>query len=141
MMKDTLDLNQVTTCIEKGAMIAHLAEGGWDIDCDPFNETPVKIISNIKEREAGNGIVSSAPELSQLGNLPKTLPVKARKLLKASGLGRDTWSIPDTNQVIPSCIKGNFATVAATVSLHPLLKSLCEKAGLLVSSSANPCGG
>ena len=84
-MKDTLDLNQVTACIEKGAIIAHLAEGGWGIDGDPFNESSVKIILNIKKHETSKSIVFLASELNQLGSLPKPLPVKARKLLKATG--------------------------------------------------------
>jgi L-threonylcarbamoyladenylate synthase len=139
-MKDVLDLNLVTAHIKKGGIIAYPTEGVWGIGCDPYNEASVKIILHLKDREVGKGLVLVASDLGQIENLVQPLPINAQKLLKASCPGTDTWLIPDSNQVIPSWIKGNFATVAVRVSQHSLVKSICEKVGLLVSTSANPSG-
>jgi L-threonylcarbamoyladenylate synthase len=47
--------------------------------------------------------------------------------------------LPDTEQSIPSWIKGDFDTVAVRVTAHALVVELCEAiGGMLVSTSANP---
>lgn len=68
------------------------------------------------------------------------MPINTRNLLDASCPGLDTWLMPDTNQIISSWIKGNFATVAVRASHHPLVKSMYKKVGLLVSTHSKPSG-
>lgn len=137
-MTDALDLVTVVDHIKKGGIIAYPTEGVWGLGCDPFNEKSVYKILALKSREVDKGLVLVAANLDQIKPLLNTLPQSARDLLESSCPGPDTWLIPDTDQVIPQWIKGNFDTVAIRVSKHPLVKSLCERVGLLVSTSANP---
>jgi L-threonylcarbamoyladenylate synthase len=139
-MKGALDLNLITAHLKKGGIIAYPTEGVWGLGCDPFNEKSVKKVLRLKDREVDKGLVLVASDLGQIENLVQPLPINARNLLEAACPGPDTWLIPDTNQAIPSWIKGNFDTVAVRVSQHPLVKSVCNKVGLLVSTSANPAG-
>jgi L-threonylcarbamoyladenylate synthase len=139
-MTDALDLSTTTAYIKKGGIVAYPTEGVWGLGCDPFNEVSVNKILQLKEREVDKGLVLVAANLGQIKSLLQPLSQNARDLLKASCPGPDTWLIPDTDQVMPSWIKGNFATVAIRISQHPIVKSLCERVGLLVSTSANPSG-
>ena len=139
-MKGSIDFTAAEAHLKKGGIIAYPTEGVWGLGCDPFNKVAVKKILTLKGREIEKGLVLVAANLGQIKPLVKPLPQQARDLLKASCPGPDTWLIPDINHVIPSWIKGNFVTVAVRVSQHPIVKSLCESAGLLVSTSANPSG-
>ena len=139
-MKGSIDFTVAEAHLKKGGIIAYPTEGVWGLGCDPYNEVSVKTILAIKDREIDKGLVLVAANLGQIKFLIKPLSQSARDLLEASCPGPDTWLIPDTDQAIPSWIKGKFDTVAIRVSKHPLVKSLCERVGLLVSTSANPSG-
>jgi L-threonylcarbamoyladenylate synthase len=139
-MTDVLDLAEVPSFIESGGVIAYPTEGVWGLGCDPYNEKSVSRILQLKSREVDKGLVLVAVNLEQIQPLVQGLPQNARDLLQSSCPGPDTWLIPDTDQLIPRWIKGNFDTVAVRVSKHPLVKNLCERVGLLVSTSANPSG-
>ncbi len=139
-MKHAPDLSTVQSHLKRGGIIAYPTEGVWGLGCDPFNETAVLRILELKEREQEKGLILVASALQQIEMLLESLPLPARQQLQSACPGPDTWLIPDPNQKIPSWIKGSFATVAVRVSQHPLVSSLCEQCGLLVSSSANPSG-
>ena len=139
-MTDSYRLASAAEHIKKGGIIAYPTEGVWGLGCDPYNQEAVRQVLKIKDRPEEKGLILVAASLQQLSPLLKNLPAGSRSLLEASCPGPDTWLIPDPDQIIPAWIKGNFATVAVRVSQHPIVKSLCEKAGLLVSTSANPAG-
>ncbi|MBN4075075.1 MAG: tRNA threonylcarbamoyladenosine biosynthesis protein RimN [SAR86 cluster bacterium] len=139
-MTNAFDLTAAAAHIKKGGIVAYPTEGVWGLGCDPFNKESVQKILDLKGREVGKGLVLVAADLAQIKSLVQPLSQSARDLLEASCPGPDTWLIPDTDQVIPSWIKGNFATVAIRISKLSLVKSLCERVGLLVSTSANPSG-
>ncbi|MFL2840813.1 MAG: L-threonylcarbamoyladenylate synthase [Pseudohongiellaceae bacterium] len=139
-MIDILELTAAAAHIKQGGIIAYPTEGVWGLGCDPFNEESVRKILDLKGRQADKGLVLVAANLDQIKPLLQPLSQSARDLLESSCPGPDTWLIPDADQTIPSWIKGNYATVAVRVSKHPLVKSLCERVGLLVSTSANPSG-
>ena len=139
-MTGVIDFKTLAAHLEEGGVIAYPTEGVWGLGCDPLNEVSVKKICALKGRNVEKGLVLVAANLDQINFLTKTLSRHAQAILEASCPGPDTWLIPDTDKVIPSWIKGNFVTVAVRVSQHPIVKSLCENIGLLVSTSANPSG-
>lgn len=139
-MADSASLASAAEHIKKGGIIAYPTEGVWGLGCDPYNQEAVNQLLKMKDRPEEKGLILVAASLQQLMPLLETLSSNSRSLLEASCPGPDTWLIPDTHQVIPSWIKGNFPSVAIRVSQHPIVKSLCEKSGLLVSTSANPAG-
>ncbi len=139
-MKHTLNLSTIHDHLKRGGIIAYPTEGVWGLGCDPYNETAVLRILELKGRELEKGLILVASGLQQIDMLLEGLPLSARQQLQSACPGPDTWLIPDPNQKIPSWIKGSFATVAVRVSQHPVVKSLCGQCGLLVSSSANPAG-
>jgi L-threonylcarbamoyladenylate synthase len=139
-MKQTLDLSIVQSHLKRGGIIAYPTEGVWGLGCDPFNETAVIRILELKGREQEKGLILVASALQQIEMLLEDLPPLARHQLQSACPGPDTWLIPDPNQKIPPWIKGSFATVAVRVSQHLLVSTLCDQCGLLVSTSANPAG-
>ena len=139
-MIDTSILANAVEYIRQGGIIAYPTEGVWGLGCDPYNKAAVIKILQLKDRPIEKGLILVAASLQQITPLLGPLSQNYRSVLEASCPGPDTWLIPDTDQVIPSWIKGNFDTVAVRISLHPVVKSLCEKVGLLVSTSANPAG-
>jgi L-threonylcarbamoyladenylate synthase len=65
------------------------------------------------------------------------LPRK-REIL-ATWPGPVTWILP-ARPGIPSWLRGNNQGLAVRISNHPEVRELCENAGILVSTSANPAG-
>ncbi len=139
-MTEDLTISSIRDHINAGGIIAYPTEGVWGLGCDPNNERAVMRILQLKGREVEKGLILVASSLDQIGPLIEQLPTAARTRLEQSCPGPDTWLIPDPNQVIPVWIKGSFTSVAIRVSKHPLVRTLCEACGLLVSTSANPAG-
>ena len=127
--------------LEEGGVIAYPSEGVWGLGCDPFNQSAVMKILELKSRSVDKGLILVASSLEQLTPLLSDLPPEYQKLLVKACPGPDTWLIPDPSQFIPPWIKGQFATVAVRISEHPLIKAMCDKfSGAVVSTSANPAG-
>ena len=53
--------------------------------------------------------------------------------------GPVTWILP-ANPAVPAWIRGNSGGIAVRVPAYPLVRQLCQYAGILVSTSANPEG-
>ncbi|PHQ98021.1 MAG: tRNA threonylcarbamoyladenosine biosynthesis protein RimN, partial [Marinosulfonomonas sp.] len=52
-----------------------------------------------------------------------------------------TCLLPDVNRQVPDWVRGSHSSIAVRVSEHPVVKALCESAGMpLVSTSCNPAG-
>ncbi len=125
--------------LKQGGVICHPCEGVWGFACDPFNESAVKRVLEIKQRPMSKGLIliGSRAEVfdSELENVPSELGIK----IKDSWPGHITWILP--NNRFPIWISGDFDSVAVRVPDHPQSRDLAEKfGGPLVSTSANRSG-
>jgi L-threonylcarbamoyladenylate synthase len=133
------DIEKAARLIQQGAVIAYPTEGVWGLGCDPYNKEAVDRILALKKRPISKGLILVAGSVEQIANLATNLKPEHAGLLQESWPGPHTWLLPDTEQSIPSWIKGDFDTVAVRVTAHALVVELCEAiGGMLVSTSANP---
>lgn len=132
-------LHQALRCIRSGGVLAYPTEAVWGLGCDPNNEEAVKRILDLKSRPEHKGLVLVGSSLDQFSHL--ILPLSADDLKKVSATwpGPVTWILPCNDQV-PTWLRGEHHSLAIRISAHPMVKALCDAAGPLVSTSANPAG-
>ena len=132
-------LEDAVGILRRGGVIAYPTESVWGLGCAPQNKKAVQRILEMKKRPEEKGLILVAGNIKQVEPLISRLEPQYREILEASWPGPNTWLVPDVDQIIPSWIKGQFATVAVRVSDHPLVADLCQGlGGMLVSTSANP---
>ena len=133
-------LVQSAHAIARGEVVAYPTEAVWGLGCDPFDQSAVQRILNLKRRPANKGLILVAADISQFNFLLNTLSKAQLATLQLSWPGHTTWLVPHNNRV-PYLLSGSHSTIALRVSAHPLVRALCLlNRGPIVSTSANPQG-
>ena len=133
-------VKQAVQALRQGEIIAYPTEGVFGLGCDPFSETAVLRLLDLKQRPMEKGVILVASRLEQVSDyiVWPAIPDPIQQKMKASWPGAVTWVVPATEQV-PVWVTGGRETVAIRVSAHPVVQALCEGfGGALVSTSANP---
>lgn len=126
--------------LRAGGVIAYPTEGVWGLGCDPCNETAVRRLLALKQRDPAKGLILVAADIDQFEPLLQKVSAHHRERLDASWPGPHTWLVDDEGKA-PRLIRGRHSRVALRVSAHPLVRSLCRAfGGPVVSTSANPAG-
>lgn len=133
-------LIQSAKALAGGDVLAYPTEAVWGLGCDPFNAKAVQRILWLKRRSVDKGLILVAANIEQFDFVLSSLTEKQRAVLKASWPGHTTWLVPHNN-LLPSFLSGQHASIALRVSAHPLVQALCLlNKGPIVSTSANPQG-
>ena len=120
-------------------MIAYPTEAVYGLGCLPWDYRAVARLLSIKKRSVEKGLIIVAADLEQvLHMIDLTGGFQADEVF-ASWPGPITWVLP-ASDLVPGWIRGSHPEVAIRLSAHPLVRQLCESAGPLVSTSANPEG-
>lgn len=137
-MSSTL-LEDAVRCIQSGGVLAYPTEAVWGLGCDPKNDTAIQRILELKQRPWQKGLVVVAASFEQL--MPWLQPLTEQQLaqVQATWPGPVSWVLP-CKPSVSKWLKGEHSTLAVRVSDHPLVRALCQQAGPLVSTSANPAG-
>lgn len=123
-----------------GHVIATPTEGVYGLSCDPWNESAVRVLLEMKHRDAGKGLIVLAGGLYQLTSLVHHLSRQDQETLAGSWPGPVTWLIPVPGD-IPEWISGGQPTLALRVTAHPDVAEMTRMAGkAVISTSANPSG-
>lgn len=126
-----------------GQVLAYPTEAVWGLGCDPFNQSAVQRILELKQRPVEKGVILIAATLEQVAPYLTGLNEEQYQRVVDSwtqGEGANTWLVPLTEQ-IPAWISGQHDRVAIRVSKHPMVQALClAYGGAIVSTSANPAG-
>lgn len=126
--------------IHSGGVIAYPTEAVWGLGCDPFNESAMGSILEIKKRPVEKGVILVADNIEAFDFILFDLPKLQIETLNDTWPGHVTWLIKHEGRV-PYWISGQHSTVALRVSTHPVIRTLCQKVGgPIVSTSANPQG-
>jgi len=125
--------------VARGGVIAYPTEAVYGIGCSPYCLPAVKRVLLLKGRKASKGFILIGSDISQFAALVDLDALKARPAILASWPGPVTWVFP-ARPGVPEWLTGRHASLAIRVSNHPLVRQLCNKAGILVSTSANPSG-
>ncbi|QOW19704.1 threonylcarbamoyl-AMP synthase [Lysobacter ciconiae] len=138
----TCDLPSAVRVLRGGGVIAYPTEAVWGLGCDPFDQTAVRRLLEVKQRPVEKGLILIAGALAQLDGLVDWSGLAAERCVevRASWPGPHTWVVPAT-AAVPRVITGDHDSVAVRVSAHPTVVALCAAwGGVLVSTSANLAG-
>lgn len=136
-MLSHFQLSQAKHVILDGGVIAYPTEAVYGLGCDPFNAKAVMRILNIKRRPVEKGLIIIASRFEQLEPFIKPLTAAQKKKVMASWPGPNTWLLPASDDC-PVWLRGSHETIACRVTEHPVVRQLCDAAGMaIVSTSAN----
>jgi len=127
--------------IRQGGVIAHPSESVWGLACDPFNPCAVAKLLTLKQRPASKGLILISGDAQHFSPLLNILPEALQARFNAQQSHPSTWLVPDVENQVPRCVKGQHSTAAIRVVDHAELADLTHILGHpIVSSSANPAG-
>lgn len=130
-------LTEAVAVIKAGGIIAYPTEAVYGFGCDPFNETAVMRLLQIKNRVVEKGLILIAANWQQLEELVAPMSNEILTNIQSTWPGPVTWLFPISDKV-PKWLCGKHNTIAVRVTAHPIAKKLCELWGKpLVSTSAN----
>lgn len=135
-------LNPWLTALKNGDVVAAPAEGVYGYCCDPFNESALKNLNELKQRNQGKGFVILIPDVFALSKLCKPL---SNEHLHAcydhwKGDSAITLVLPARSDV-PALLRGEHSTVAVRLPREPYMLEYLKAWGApLVSTSANLSG-
>ena len=129
-------INLAQRALDKGGVIAYPTEAVMGLGCDPWNESAVAKVLRLKRRPVDKGLIVVASGIRQLSAL---VDFSRLDEITVSWPGPVTWLIPALPGT-PVWLTGRHETLAVRVSAHPVVRRLCDEAGVLVSTSANPSG-
>ena len=129
----------VSRLLKRGAVIAYPTEGVWGIGCLPGLPVSVARILQLKQRSWQEGLILVAASIEQVQPCFADLDAPQYQTLVDSWPGAITYLVPASNAV-PHWITGRYETLAIRVSAHPVIRSICDKVGPIVSTSANISG-
>ncbi len=132
-------LNQAARVISAEGILAYPTEAVYGLGCSPYSQTAVRRILQLKGRKVSKGLILIGSEISQFRHLVNLDVVYDRPEILASWPGPVTWIIP-AQPGVSAWLTGNRPGLAVRISNHPLVRGLCNRVGLLVSTSANPSG-
>ncbi|SFR65700.1 L-threonylcarbamoyladenylate synthase [Marinobacter daqiaonensis] len=122
-------------------VIAYPTEAVWGLGCNPWSEFAVDTILALKQRPVEKGLILVASSVDQVQFLLRHLPEEIQARATAHWPGPVTCVVPDVKRQVPDWVRGDHDTIAVRVSAHPLVRQLCDLAGMpLVSTSCNPAG-
>ncbi len=139
-MPSQSQINKAVETIQIGGVIAYATEAVYGLGCDPENDQAIQKILDLKGRDAKQGFILIASQISHVEKYLGELSPQEIKLLE------QTWPEPTTliltaNESVSDLITGGRKTVAVRITTHHDTKSLCEALGhALISTSANKSG-
>lgn len=126
--------------LRSGGVIAYPTEAVWGLGCDPYQEGAVRHLLDLKQRDAGKGLIIIAADIAQVAPLLGLLTPAQRAAAEATWPGPYTWVVP-VPESFPVWVRGQHHSVAIRVSAHPGVQVLCRAfGGPLISTSANLSG-
>ncbi|PWK46814.1 L-threonylcarbamoyladenylate synthase [Pleionea mediterranea] len=132
-------LDKAAILLSRGGVIAYPTETVWGLGCRPDDPEAVDRILSIKQRVPEKGLILLASHPDQFRNWVTPLTSDEQKKLMAKQQQPTTWVLPAT-QHAPNWITGGRSSIAIRMTTHPLARGLCQRMGLLVSTSANRAG-
>lgn len=131
---------QALDVFKKGGIIAYPTETFYGLGVDPFNETAVKKLFNLKGREADKPISILVKDKKMLAEVAEEIPLSAEKLIKKFWPGPLTI-IFKAKKSIPTTLTAETGTIGVRISSNPISQKLLETIDSpITTTSANPSG-
>lgn len=137
-MLTSYQLRYIRHYLQQGGIIAYPTEAVYGLGCDPWNETAVEHLLQLKQRDWRKGLIIIAADFASLQ--PFILPLASSIETKLQTTWQQqvvTWLVPARPEV-PACVRGNSTQIAVRVTRHPIAAALCRAfGGAVISTSAN----
>jgi L-threonylcarbamoyladenylate synthase len=124
--------------IRCGGVIVHATEGVFGLACLAMHRGACSRLAALKRRPREKGFIVIAARAEQFGDIVRFEGPYMREVA-ASWPGPHTWIFP-AGAGAPEWLRGPQKTVAVRVTAHPQAAVLCDLAGPMLSTSANPAG-
>ena len=139
-MPTQLQINKAIETIRNGGVIAYATEAVYGLGCDPDNFTAIQKILDLKGRDAKQGFILIASQVSQVEKYLGELSPQERELLEKNWPEPTTLILP-AQESVSKLITGGRSTIAVRITTHTDTKNLCEALKhALISTSANRSG-
>lgn len=130
----------VLNALQTEGVIAYPTESVWGLGCDPYSESAVAKIFELKKRDPAKGLILLVSDWQQVESLVAEDAVVDWDRVRASWPGAVTWVFPAAKSV-PSWVCHKVGTIALRMSAHSLAADLVRRFGSpIVSTSANLSG-
>ena len=133
------EIEQAVMFLHDGGVVAHACEGVWGFACDPYDETAVRHILELKNRDVAQGLLVIGGTTADFEEELCRLPTKKRKIVEKSWPGPSSWIV--FTDSYPAWITGDKGSVGIRVPGHRQARALAAGFGRpIVSTSANRSG-
>ena len=133
-----MSVSIATDVLLRGGVIAYPTEGVFGLGCLPDDQSALRRLLDIKQRDAAKGLILIAANVSQLEGWI-SLPEGAA-LPDPDPAHPVTWIVPPGPRVTP-LLRGTHTNLAVRITTNPTAVALCLAADSpLVSTSANLSG-
>ena len=124
--------------LRQGQVLVHPTEGVFGLACRATKQRACQRIAALKRRQRGKSFIVVGANFGQFETLIDASDVDLEPIF-ASWPGPETWIFP-AHRRIPRWLMSSQGTLAVRITAHPQFARLCQAAGPLVSTSANPSG-
>ncbi len=139
-----LKRQQACRALMAGKLLAYPTEAVYGLGCLASDEQALKKLRQVKKRAAHKGFIVLVHSLEQLQHHFPQLKLTPAQIetLRSPQAHPTTWVIPVSTgfSVHQTLLLGSNRSLAIRISEHPTVQALCQKAGPLVSTSANKAG-
>ena len=133
-----MSVSHAADVLLRGGVIAYPPEGVFGLGCLPDDQSALRRLLDIKQRDAAKGLILIAANVSQLEGWI-SLPEGAA-LPDPDPAHPVTWIVPPGPRVTP-LLRGTHTNLAVRITTNPTAVALCLAADSpLVSTSANLSG-
>lgn len=127
--------------LKRGGVVAFPTETYYGLAVDPFCESAVSRLYELKIRPADKPLLLLIEKLEQLALIVERIPQQFLPLMEKYWPGPLTLIFPAKSSV-SKIITGNTGTIGVRISPHPVARSLLVRMqGPLTATSANISGG
>lgn len=135
-------LDQISSEVRSGAVFAYPTEAVWGLGASIDYLAAIERILLLKNRSIDKGLIIVCSDLRQVEDLILPLTEEQKQLISSvqnPDSPATTWILPCRDDV-SRLLRGEHQSLAVRLSLHPVVESLCQQVGALVSTSANTAG-
>lgn len=134
---DSEGLAQAVAALRSGAVVAYPTETVYGLAVDPFRESAIQRLFEVKGRQEDNPILVVISDESQLLELAGEISARARAYMDAFWPGPLSLLFPKAAG-LPSALTAQGDKICVRCPAHETARALCRAfGGALTSSSAN----
>lgn len=134
-MASDFSIRHAAHIIRHGGIIAYPTDTIYGLGCDPYNQSAVEQINNIKQRPLNKQFILLAGDISQIKPLIRIN--KEQEKVITQNIEPTSW-IVDADPKAPPWLVSNESTLTIRISKYNDVKKICHALGhAIISTSAN----